>query len=316
VTTTPTTTTDAFLQDLADELEIPPARYEAAERSYHSVGDWLHREGSSLRAADPQVYIQGSFRLGTAIRPASGDEDYDVDLVCELSFGKLQLTQAELKEKLGAELRSYAEKHRMEEPEPGRRCWTLNYADGAQFHLDALPALPDGEGRRLALASRGMVSRWAASAIAITDERHENYERRSSDWPHSNPKGYAEWFRTRMAVVFERRRRALAFEAQASVEAIPEHRVKTPLQQAIMILKRHRDMTFDGDPDDKPISIIITTLAAQAYNQEDSVSAALYSILGGMDQHIEERNGVAWIPNPTDCAASNRVRVSDNQGEG
>lgn len=316
MTTTPTTTTDAFLQDLADELEIPPARYEAAERSYHSVGDWLHREGSSLRAADPQVYIQGSFRLGTAIRPASGDEDYDVDLVCELSFGKLQLTQAELKEKLGAELRSYAEKHRMEEPEPGRRCWTLNYADGAQFHLDALPALPDGEGRRLALASRGMVSRWAASAIAITDERHENYERRSSDWPHSNPKGYAEWFRTRMAVVFERRRRALAFEAQASVEAIPEHRVKTPLQQAIMILKRHRDMTFDGDPDDKPISIIITTLAAQAYNQEDSVSAALYSILGGMDQHIEERNGVAWIPNPTDCAASNRVRVSDNQGEG
>jgi hypothetical protein len=36
--------------------------------------------------------------------------------------------------------------------------------------------------------------------------------------------------------------------------------VKTPLQQAVQILKRHRDMMFADDPEHKPISVIITTL--------------------------------------------------------
>jgi hypothetical protein len=141
--------TEELLEDLAASLQVPPSRYEAAERSYKSVGEWLHREASSLRQADPKVYIQGSFRLGTAIRPVSDKEDYDVDLVCELSLSKTHLTQAHLKEMLGEELKAYAEAHGMSEPKPGRRCWTQDYADGAQFHMDTLPALPDAAHRRL-----------------------------------------------------------------------------------------------------------------------------------------------------------------------
>ena len=57
-------------------------------------------------------------------------------------------------------------------------------------------------------------------------------------------KGYAAWFRDRMKPQFEARRRALAESLRASVEDIPEYRVKTPLQQAIQLLKRHRDMSF------------------------------------------------------------------------
>ena len=85
---------EVFLSDLEAELEVPESRYEAAERSYHSVGEWLHRPGSKVAAFDPQVYVQGSFRLGTAIKPLTQDDEYDVDAVCELRrFTKQQGTQ-------------------------------------------------------------------------------------------------------------------------------------------------------------------------------------------------------------------------------
>jgi hypothetical protein len=59
---------------------------------------------------------------------------------------------------------------------------------------------------------------------------------------------------------------------------------------------------FEGKPDHKPISIIITTLSAHAYNEESTISAALHSILTGMDQHIEHRGDEAWIVNPVNPA--------------
>jgi hypothetical protein len=83
----------------------------------------------------------------------------------------------------------------------------------------------------------------------------------------------------------------------ASVDDVPDYKVKTPLQRAIQLLKRHRDTMFEGD-DDKPISIIITTLSAHAYNGEQTIGQALRSILKNMHMFIEERGGVKWVANP------------------
>jgi hypothetical protein len=293
---------EELLEDFAESLQVPPSRYEAAERSYNSLGDWLHRPESTLRAARPEVYVQGSFRLGTTIRPISETEDYDVDVVCELSVSKAKMTQAQLKAAFGHEIKAYAKAHGMTEPGEGRRCWTLNYADGAQFHMDTLPSVPDGGRKRLLLEQRGLSSQWADTAIAITCQEHLRYWQICDDWLHSNPKGYSDWFRQRMAVVFEARRKLLALEARASVEEIPDYKVRTPLQNSIQILKRHRDKMFEKRPKDKPISIIVTTLAAHAYQQESTIAQALYAILARMDQFIENRQGVAWIANPTDPA--------------
>lgn len=292
---------DNFLNDLAESLEIPPSRYEEAEKRYKSVGEWLRRDNSTLNKADPKVYIQGSFALGTVIQPVSDDEDYDIDLVCELSYTKTELTQEKLKACLGQEIRAYANAHRMAPPESARRCWTLGYAEGAQFHLDALPAIPDGHDRRVLLEKLGVDPAWVGVAIAITDDQHSDYKRLSKSWPHSNPKGYAQWFRSRMRVIYDERRMRVALrEALASVEDVPDYKIKTPLQAVVQILKRHRDMMFVHDPDNRPISIIVTTLAARSYQQEADIAAALKNILSNMGSHIEYRNGVAWIPNPTD----------------
>ena len=289
-----------FLEQLARQLDVPPSRYEEAKRRYESVGAWLNRDESMLKEFDPVAYVQGSFRLGTPIRPVNSDEHYDIDLVCELTLRKHEVSQKELKRRLGIEMKLYAERYGMEPPEDARRCWTLQYSDGVQFHLDALPAIPDGAAKRQLLERYRLSAAWADSAIAITDRKHPGYEQIQSNWPHSNPRGFTLWFRSRMKVSFRKRREAMALEAKASVEDVPTYRVKTPLQQSIQILKHHRDVMFAHDSDDKPISIIITTLAASAYGEQATVAEALGAILMGMETHIQYVGDRVYILNPTD----------------
>lgn len=293
---------EEFLEDLAEELGVPASRYEQAERSYKSLGDWLQRDGSSVRQYSPNVYVQGSFRLGTTIRPSNEAEEYDVDSVCELQkLGKPSLTQLQLKTLLGVEIEAYCKAQSMNKPlREGRRCWVLEYADGAQFHMDVVPALPNGQSARVLLESRGLDARWAKTAIAITDNESATYTAITDDWPRSNPKGYCEWFKSRMAAALERRKRMLAESVKARVEDIPDYKVRTPLQAAVMILKRHRDNTFKDRKEDRPISVIITTLAAHSYNGEETIGEALAAILAGMNRHILWHDNRHWIPNPTD----------------
>lgn len=291
---------DNLLEDLVEELQVPPSRYEQAERSYKALGEWFHRPESTLREGDPDVYVQGSFRLGTAIKPASDEEDYDIDMVCRLDYEKSSISQAEFKRRVGVEIKAYAKRHGMSKPDDCRRCWTLVYADGAQFHMDVLPAVPDTEKRRYLRKAGPVLARLGATALAITDKEHPDFQRTAGDWPRSNPKGFALWFRDRMGQAFHTRALNEAQKMRASVEEVPIYRVRTPLQGTIQILKRHRDMMFSDRTDEKPISILITTLAAHAYNQEDDLAPALYSILSGMDRYITQRDSVDWVENPAD----------------
>lgn len=297
-----TKTAEDYLAALADELAISEARYEQADKSYASLGAWMHRPESTVLRFDPQIYVQGSFRLGTAIRPLSDEEEYDVDSVCVLRLlGTSDLSQKELKKLVGDEIKAYHRAQAMVKPvKEGKRCWVLSYADGAQFHMDIVPAVPNATRQRLLLEAHRMDLRWWESAIVITDIRSPVYEHISDNWQRSNPKGYAEWFQLRMGPIFERRRKSLAESIRASVEDIPVYRIRTPLQSAIMILKRHRDGMFEDRYDERPISIIITTLAAHAYNGEEKISDALYSILANMDRFIEWDGQTCIIRNPSD----------------
>ncbi|MEQ9565033.1 MAG: hypothetical protein RLN85_04330, partial [Pseudomonadales bacterium] len=125
------------------------------------------------------------------------------------------------------------------------------------------------------------------------------YNVRCDEWPVSNPKGYGIWFQSRQSDAVLARKRTVVEKSlvYASVDDVPDYVVKTPLQRAIQLLKRHRDTMFNGD-DEKPISIIISTLSAHAYNGEQTISEALRSILKNMHLLIEERGGVKWVANP------------------
>ena len=250
------------------------------------------------------MHVQGSFGLGTVIPPISDEEHYDVDAVCEFrKLNKSQTTQQNVKNLLGDEMKLYAKRQNMNKPpEEHHRCWRLEYADGAQFHMDVTPGLLNAAEQRALLLSRGLDARFADTAIAITDIDHHAYRILSVDWPRSNPRGYLKWFLGRMEVIFEQRKRELIRKGvRADTEPIPVYAVRTPLQSAVMILKRHRDIMFVQRSDERPISIILTTLAAHAYNGETKISDALFAILNGMDRFIgKATDGSYVVANPSD----------------
>ncbi len=59
------------LDDVARLLDIPEDLAEEAIAKYEAVAAWLSDEESPLRQYEPELYPQGSFRLGTPIRPLS-----------------------------------------------------------------------------------------------------------------------------------------------------------------------------------------------------------------------------------------------------
>jgi len=299
-------THEDVLEALVDEVSLSASVLDKIQSRYESISTHLDRDDSTIKGYDPYVYPQGSINLGTANNPLNKDDDIDVDIVAELKDGsKDSFTQASLKTAVAFEVADYARQQNMAPPEDGKRCSTLNYRDhdngGSKFHVDILPAIPDHDGYRTMLKAAAHIFNDSDidGAIAITCKEHPSYNHKSNDWPVSNPRGYARWFESRQTVILKEQRNSLVNKGiSASVEDIPLFRVSTPLQKVIKLLKRDRDTTM-GDDDNKPISIIITTLAARAYQGEGDLVTAMKNILTNMDQYIgRNSDGEYYIPNP------------------
>jgi hypothetical protein len=201
----------SFLKETADALDIPEHVYEDATIKYEDVGEHLGADDSDLKQYDPQIYPQGSFRLGTVVQPIDGESGYDIDLVCQLEIAKELTTQESLKERVGKRLEERADLKEI--LESSRRCWVLNYPSDQgmpKFHMDVLPSIPNFER--------------PPTGILLTDTELVR-------WQKSNPVAYANWFKSRMSAIFERRKAAFAESIQANVEDVPDWKIKTPLQQ-------------------------------------------------------------------------------------
>src|SRR5687768_8995779 len=105
-----------LLDVLVDGLDIPKSLYEKAAARHKSLGEWFCRPGSRLAPYEPHVSLQGSFRYGTVNRPLLEDERYDLDNVTKLYLPKTAMTQKQLKELHGFEIKEYARAHSMLEP--------------------------------------------------------------------------------------------------------------------------------------------------------------------------------------------------------
>lgn len=263
-----------LLSRIADELNITSEMHEKAVRSYETVGEWL-----SQLPYDVKILPQGSMSLGTVVRPIDDSDEYDVDLVCLLKNGR-GLSLSQIKNVVGDRLKEHGTYRQMLEDE-GSRCWTLQYE---QFHMDILPCIPQ---------ALYYIEPYLTS-ITLT---HKNelgwYEDRTS-----NPYGYHMWFEKQMEEILHTEKTAFAARHKIEVDQVPTYKIRTPLQKVVQLLKRHRDILFQDNHDDAPISIIITTLAAKAYAGESNVYEALCNIVEKMPCYIENRNGIFWIGNP------------------
>lgn len=299
------------LNQVAIELDIPPHKYKEAMERFDTIERHLEDGDYPSSTPPPSIYIQGSFRLGTVIRPIKGGKEsgFDLDIVCQISRPKDHDDPESLKNHVGAEVIDYAQQNGMARPKNSRRCWALNYAsdsEGVGFHVDVLPCLPDmAMGSQINAANpRWLATDWqyTNTTVAITN-RSDDCEPPVHDWKSSNPHGYAQWFRDvcqpGYVHVDNLRQKALLFETYGQrqnfpfrrAEDIPDALVRTPLQRAIQIMKRHRDVRFNGHHDEKhkPISMIITTLAARLYegrfSQYQTTRSVLRFIVETLAQH-------------------------------
>ncbi|MGN6601378.1 MAG: nucleotidyltransferase domain-containing protein [Ginsengibacter sp.] len=294
-----------ILDELSRNLDITPAQYEAAVKSYQFVGDWLSRPESPLAPYAPEIEPQGSFLLGTMTRPINEEDDLDVDLVCRLTGKRISWTQYDVKKIVGDRLKSHDMLKRMLDRE-GRRCWTLLHKDDAKFHLDILPAIVSSEYKLLFEQKlyADNIQDVEKLAIRITDNTMANYFTSNdlNSWLKSNPFGYALWFKFRSQVEMTK-----LLSLNEAIKPLPPHmQKKLPLQIIVQLLKRHRDIMFNGD-EDKPISIIITTLAARAYKQQTNIIQGLIDVINIMENYIEERidskgQRIKWISNPVNAS--------------
>jgi hypothetical protein len=285
-----------FWTSLVDSLDIPLSLYKKAADRHKSLGEWFCRPGSQLEGFGPRVRPQGSFRYGTVVRPIIEDAEYDLDHVVVLErLSPGAVTQAELKRLHGIELRAYAAAHGMLAPEEHNRCWRAKYRDEVAFHIDSVPSLLAGPALAGELRRAGVEESMALRVIAITDRRHPMFSVLDPNWPTSNPRGFARWFEAQAAR--GRDQRVLEGLRATAVEDIPPYEWKTPLQRAIQILKRHRDVMFQQAPEIAPISMIITNLAAHAYQGERDLTDTLRGIVTRMPNFV--RSGKPRVPNPT-----------------
>jgi hypothetical protein len=299
---------NTLLEFLGKSLDITKTQFDTAVKSYNAVGGWLSRPDSILAPYRPEILAQGSFLLGTMVQPINPNDDLDIDLVCNLSGKRAEWTQFDVKKIVGDELKKHGVYAKLLELPDGRRCWTLGYRDSSdnaqdKYHMDILPAIVD-QGYRI-LMEKAYTFDGPEDvnklAIRITDKERDDYFSQTihQEWLKSNPFGYGQWFFYRASIDAQK-----AILLSESVKPVPGFREeKLPLQRIVQILKRHRDMMFNGD-EDKPISIIITTLAAKAYKGETDILTGLTNVVKNMPSYIGEQYSIEhgriikWIENP------------------
>ncbi|XSG83654.1 MAG: nucleotidyltransferase [Methylohalobius sp. ZOD2] len=333
-------TREEALRKAAEQLDISPSKYKQAMERFESMKSYL-LDGEYDGATDePEIYLQGSFKLGTEIRPYkdSKDADYDIDIVCRLAHEKGTITPKTVKHQVGNHLKAHGTYVKMLDDE-GKRCWTLNYSeqDGVGFHMDILPSVNESW-------STLREYYWYRSAIAVTDRYSDTG---SYGWSPSNPKDFAEWFYDKNKVAFEdvkQTQKQILFESHRQDgffidrDAVPDIHVKTPLQRAIQLLKRHRDIRFCNQQNEKckPISMVITVLAAQIYRNESTIYETLRNLLDTLSRHADQMqptfrfdeamaesayslitrtaDGKWHIPNPTNHGENFADKWHENEG--
>jgi hypothetical protein len=230
-----------FLERLCQSLELSEAQYQLAKERYEGVSAWIAAADSELLRSIV-IYLQGSTALGTTVKPIARNE-HDVDLIAHVPVAGTWIEPARLKRMIGDRLRASGHYAPLLEEKP--RCWRLNYAN--EFHLDITPSILNPECHR--------------GGELVPD-------RALRRWTPSNPKGYRSEFdrRAKLAPAI-RLMETVNKGMRADIEPYPGTAgFKGVLRRVVQITKRHRDHHFARrDSCLAPISIILTTLAAQSY---------------------------------------------------
>lgn len=289
---------EAFIVAMLTKLELPPEKKAAAEKRYKELGRHVARN-LGIGENDAHVVVQGSMRTQTTIS-GDGRENFDIDVVVKLSGPRFeQILESEpFFQSFGKSLEGLEGAGK---PDPKNRCWRLPYP-GEPFYFDVTPAIP------MSLAITG-------TNLRVRDP--------VTKWSPSNPEEFADWFCTiankRFAFQQEQLRK-LAAEARTVVDPIPRERVRIDdvLRRMVQLMKLHRDSYYKRQTEarqvGKPISVILVTLAAKAYDEMVTKESPAYSSAIEVALELVERMPKFISREPSSIRVDNPA-LSGSRGE-
>lgn len=255
---------DDVLKRITEALQLNETRRKLVEDRYRSVSSFI--EESPGLFFDARIYSQGSYRLGTTVKPRQSEE-YDLDFVVQIhkdwkvcSFSKVYDTFKGLIESDDRWKDLVIEKS---------RCIRLNYAD--EFHMDIVPTCTENK--------YGDINR-----IMIPDRDEHR-------WGISNPEGYALWFEKKYIaqrnIYLNDFYPGMEFRAAQDLPKDDPNYLKQPLQHAVQLIKRYRDVYFEKNPDMAPSSIVLTTLVGKMYEGENSIYETIQKVVERFQRTVE-----------------------------
>lgn len=154
-------------------ISLNPDRKARIDSAYSNLESFASRDGEISKILYG-LFKQGSYVIGTAVKPVKSDQEFDVDVVLALNLlarPEDQRDPEQVIEWLAERLRkesSYRGKVRKE-----KRCVRIKYA--GEFHLDVVPAYCNGD---------------TTHPVQVPEKKNGVWR-----WRLSHPKGYIEWCR-------------------------------------------------------------------------------------------------------------------------
>lgn len=244
---------ETLLLELDARVSLTQTQYDGLNARYQTIGGLLE-DPVDPALGEIIVIPQGSFATRTVTKPPER-EDVDVDAIAYIKGGT-DLSPMALHKHLFDELDTRARTGG--EVKPYNRCVRIQYSDASlPCHLDVTPA----ERRP------GNTNDDGSGLLRVPD-------RELADWSPSNPVDFAAWFNdiaeAELALRLPESYQNWVIAKRGETQPLPSHEeitVPNGLRVAVRLMKRHRDVYAEraGRQKSKPISVILTTLAAKAY---------------------------------------------------
>jgi hypothetical protein len=266
-----------LLADTAIRIQLTNTHRRLADERYLTLRTHVERDGSPLKGRVDAFYPQGSMAIGATIASWTKDDDFDIDIIAQISYSPDVSPQQALDE-LYESIRGKPGSQYYDKTVRNTRCVTVHYDN---MHVDFTPAaiFPD---------------RQARTSVIFHHKHDGNGE--PGKKIIANPFGFAEWFiyHTPKDLVFAALYENRLAEAgqllleKADVKELPKDdpRYRSMAVVALQLLKRWRNVQYQGRDGRRPPSVMMAKLAADASGHCETLSDELLFQARHLQYHI------------------------------
>lgn len=308
---------ELMLLKAASNISLSIPQYEKITKRYEHLQKILDAATEPLLQG-AHIFVQGSIELKTTVKPAPEAKNDMATIDADAIVWLPNAIGASATEVLKVIQQRFVEGSRVETPiQQLRRGIRIVYADeNPGFHIDVTPA-------RCVTDNKSIKGH---GCLEVPD--------RETGWKCSSPRDYSKWLKVIADMqiqiqLTERLAKNVVIMDSVTQDPIPlydEYIEHNPLRATIKLLKRHRDewAILNKKEAVRPISAIITTLAAHAYQQVVIESnhrslrpiEAIIKIIEYMPQFIKHYQGEYAVLNPKDAGENFAEKWNRPNGDG